>query len=82
VSKPIKTRGRPQSTAPAKSLAQYNFDVADFKALRGLGVPDVPPNKQALDALMKRLYPNDPDNKTRTSTVKKTLQRERARQRR
>jgi hypothetical protein len=80
-SKSVKTRGRPRSTAPAKLLAEYNFDVADLKTLRALGVPNVPRSKAALDALMKRVYPNDP-TPTRLNTIKKTLQRERARQRR
>jgi hypothetical protein len=80
--KAVKTRGRPRSAAPAKMLAEYNFDVEHLEAFRELGYGNVPPNKAALDALVKRLFPNDPSNKTRLTTVKKTLQRERARQRR
>jgi hypothetical protein len=77
-----KTKGRPRSAAPAKMLALYEFDSDHFEALRRLGYGNVPPNKQALDALVKRFYPNDPGNETRLSTLKKTLQRERARKRR
>ena len=79
----IKTRGRPRSVDTTKSLAQYEFDAEHLEALRQLGYGNVPPNKTALVALAKRLFPNDPrPTAARLSSLKKALQRERARRRR
>lgn len=77
----VATGGRPRSLTSPKILAEYNLDVEHLDAFRTLGFGNVPPNKAALVALMKRIFPNDPSS-ARVATVKKALQRERARQRR
>jgi hypothetical protein len=60
-------------------LAEYELDAEHFEVLRQLGYGNVPPNKTALAALVKRMFPDDPaPTASRLDTIKKALQRERA----
>jgi hypothetical protein len=63
-------------------LAEYDSAVEYFDAFRKLGFGNVPPDKQVLLALVKHHFPDSPHPIRRSETLKKTLQRERARRRR
>jgi hypothetical protein len=76
----VNTGGRPRSVTPAQMLAAYEFASEHLEALRGLGFGNVPSNKSELRALLEHYFPDDP--KRSIATLKKTLQRERARRRR